>query len=80
MAKYSFIARMPNDPGALHTAAAVVTREQGNINRVQFDQRIDPHTVFFEVTCPEASYARIEAGLAELGYLQDTLRPLHILS
>ncbi|NYT17106.1 MAG: MBL fold metallo-hydrolase [Methanomicrobiales archaeon] len=79
MAKYSFIARMPNDPGALHTAAAVVTREQGNINRVQFDQRIDPHTVFFEVTCPEESYARIEAGLAELGYLQDTLRPLHIL-
>ncbi|NYT07607.1 MAG: MBL fold metallo-hydrolase [Methanomicrobiales archaeon] len=70
---------MPNDPGALHTAAALITREQGNINRVQFDQRIDPHTVFFEVTCPEASYSRIEQGLAALGYLQDTLRPLHVL-
>lgn len=79
MAKYSFIAKMPNDPGALHTAAAVITREQGNINRVQFDQRIDPHTVFFEVTCPEASYARIEQGLAALGFLQNALRPLYIL-
>jgi glyoxylase-like metal-dependent hydrolase (beta-lactamase superfamily II) len=79
MEKYSFIAKMPNDPGALHSAAAVITREQGNINRVQFDQRIDPRTVFFEVTCPVESYARIEEGLAELGYLQDTLRPLHVL-
>ncbi len=79
MAKYSFIAKMPNDTGALHTAAAVITREQGNINRVQFDQRIDPHTVFFEVTCPEESYARIEQGLAALGFLQDTLRPLYVL-
>ncbi len=80
MAKYSFIATMPNDPGALHTAAAVITREQGNINRVQFDQRIDPHTVFFEVTCPEGSYERIEEGLAALGFLQDTLRPRYVLT
>jgi glyoxylase-like metal-dependent hydrolase (beta-lactamase superfamily II) len=79
MEKFSFVAKLPNDPGALHNASAVITREHGNINRVQFDQRIDPHTVFFEVTCPETSYTRIEDGLAALGYLQDTLRPLHIL-
>jgi glyoxylase-like metal-dependent hydrolase (beta-lactamase superfamily II) len=79
MKKYSFIARMPNEPGALHTAAEVIMHEGGNINRIHFDQRIDPQTVFFEVTCTEASYTRIREGLARLGYLQDTLGPLHVL-
>jgi glyoxylase-like metal-dependent hydrolase (beta-lactamase superfamily II) len=79
MPKYSFIARMPNRPGALHAAAAVVKRERGNINRLQFDQRIDPQTVFFEVTADDVAYRRIEQALAELGFLQDTLRPLNVL-
>jgi glyoxylase-like metal-dependent hydrolase (beta-lactamase superfamily II) len=79
MPKYSFIARMPNHPGALHAAAAVVKRQEGNINRLQFDQRIDPQTVFFEVTADESAYQRIEKGLAALGFLQDTLRPLNVL-
>ena len=70
---------MPNKPGALQTAAEVVMHEKGNINRIQFDQRIDSQTVFFEVSCPEESYHRIEEGLAGLGYLQDTLHPLNIL-
>ncbi|HON82075.1 MAG TPA: MBL fold metallo-hydrolase [Methanoregulaceae archaeon] len=79
MAKYTCVAKMPNDPGALHSAVALITRYQGNINRVQFDQRIDPRVVFFEITCPDDSCARIEDGLAELGYLQDSLQPLHVL-
>jgi glyoxylase-like metal-dependent hydrolase (beta-lactamase superfamily II) len=79
MPRYSFIARMPNCPGVLHTAAGIVMREKGNINRLQFDQRIDPQTVFFEVTADEAAYRRIERSLASLGFLQDTLRPLNVL-
>jgi glyoxylase-like metal-dependent hydrolase (beta-lactamase superfamily II) len=79
MPKYSFIARVPNHPGALHAAARVVMRERANINRVQFDQRIDPYIVFFEVSCPEEAYGRIAEGLTGMGYLQDTLRPLNIL-
>ncbi|MDD1705497.1 MAG: MBL fold metallo-hydrolase [Methanoregulaceae archaeon] len=79
MPKYSFIARVPNHPGALHNTARVVKREKANINRIQFDQRIDPYIVFFEVSCPEEAYGRIEEGLARMGYLQDTLRPLNIL-
>ncbi|MCU0628920.1 MAG: MBL fold metallo-hydrolase, partial [Methanoregulaceae archaeon] len=79
MPKYTFIARVPNHPGALHNAARVVMREKANINRIQFDQRIDPYIVFFEVSCPEEAYGRIEEGLAKMGYLQDTLRPLNIL-
>ena len=68
MPKYSFIARVPNHPGALHNAARVVMREKANINRVQFDQRIDPSIVFFEISCPEEAYGRIEEGLAGMGY------------
>lgn len=73
--RYSFIAKMPNRPGALQVAAAVVERGGGNINRLQFDQRIDPETVFFEVTGDDTSYQQIERGLAALGFLQDTLSP-----
>ncbi|HQP83303.1 MAG TPA: MBL fold metallo-hydrolase [Methanoregulaceae archaeon] len=79
MPKYSFIARVPNHPGALHDAARVVMREKANINRVQFDQRIDPYIVFFEVSCEEEAFGRIEKELAAMGYLKDTLRPLNIL-
>jgi len=79
MPKYSFIARVPNHPGALHDAARVVMREKANINRVQFDQRIDPYIVFFEVSCEEEAFGRIEKELAVMGYLKDTLRPLNIL-
>jgi glyoxylase-like metal-dependent hydrolase (beta-lactamase superfamily II) len=79
MPKYSFIARVPNHPGALHDAVRVVMREKANINRIQFDQRIDPYIVFFEVSCTEEAYTKIEEGLAGIGYLQDTLRPLNVL-
>jgi glyoxylase-like metal-dependent hydrolase (beta-lactamase superfamily II)/uncharacterized protein with ACT and thioredoxin-like domain len=79
MPRYSFIARMPNRPGILHSATAVVMREKGNINRLQFDQRIDPQTVFFEVTADEEAYKRIERRLSNLGFLQNTLRPLNVL-
>ena len=79
MPKYSFIARVPNLPGGLHNAARVVMHAGANINRVQFDQRIDPFIVFFEVTCTEQAYTAVEHGLAAMGYLQDTLQPLSIL-
>ena len=79
MPRHSFIARMPNRPGALQKAAAVVERGRGNINRLQFDQKIDPETVFFEVTADETACRQIEKDLAALGFLQDSLRPLNIL-
>ena len=50
MEKFSLIARMPDEPGALHRAAEIIARHQGNINRIQYDHRIDPATVFFELT------------------------------
>ncbi len=77
--KYSFIARMPDKAGALHRAAAIIRQYDGNINRLQYDRRIDPATVFFEVTADNQSYEEITRGLAAIGYLQTSIRPLSFL-
>jgi glyoxylase-like metal-dependent hydrolase (beta-lactamase superfamily II) len=79
MSQYSFIARMPNHPGALHRAAEIVQRHNGNINRINYDRRIDPQTVFFEVGCTPNSYRWIEEELQEIGYLQTGLKTLSYL-
>jgi hypothetical protein len=50
MKKFSFVVQMPHEPGALHRAAAPCHRYAANINRLQYNRRIDPATVFFEVT------------------------------
>lgn len=45
--KLRFIARMPNRPGALQRAAKIIHKYEGNISRIHYDDRIDPHTAFF---------------------------------
>jgi hypothetical protein len=55
MKKFLFIARMPDEFGALHRAAAICHRYSANINRLQYGRRIDPATVFFKVTSDEES-------------------------
>ena len=77
--RYSFIARVPDKPGSLHKAAEIIKRYDGNINRIQFDRRIDPFTVFFEMTAGESNYREIIRGLEALGYLQTSLKPLSFL-
>jgi glyoxylase-like metal-dependent hydrolase (beta-lactamase superfamily II)/glycine cleavage system regulatory protein len=72
---HSFITRMPDHPGALHRAAEIVTQYGGNINRLHYDRRIDPSTVFFEITATEKAYRHIHDDLAAIGYLQTSLHP-----
>lgn len=79
MTKYSFIARMPDEPGALHRAADIVKSYSGNINRIQYDRRIDPATVFFEVTATPETYVQMKEDLHAIGYLQETLPTLGFL-
>lgn len=73
MEQFSFIACMPDIPGALHRAAEIITRYEGNINRIQYDRRIDTHTVFFEVTALPQAYEKIREELEKIGYLQTSL-------
>ena len=77
--KYSFVTRMPDKPGALHRAAEIVKSYSGNIIRIQYDRRIDPATVFFEVATTPESYSRMKQDLHAIGYLQESLPTLGFL-
>jgi glyoxylase-like metal-dependent hydrolase (beta-lactamase superfamily II) len=70
---------MPDTPGSLHRAAEIIKRYDGNINRIQFDRRIDPGTVFYEVTATDEAYTGITRDLAAIGFLQTSLKPLNFL-
>ncbi len=73
MGRFSFVAHMPDRPGAMHNVAKIVNRHGGNIERVHHDHRIDPNTVFFEVVCNEMAYEAIKSELASIGYLHNPL-------
>jgi glyoxylase-like metal-dependent hydrolase (beta-lactamase superfamily II) len=77
--KFFFIAHMPDTPGSLHRAAEIIQKYDGNINRIQFDRRIDPGTVFYEVTAGDESYQKITGDLETIGFLQTSLKPLNFL-
>jgi len=77
--KNSFIIRVPDKPGSLHRASGIIKKYSGNINRLQFDKRIDPSTVFFEVTASDDAFHQIAAELTAIGYLQTSLKSLSFL-
>jgi len=79
-ARYSFIARVPDEPGALHRVAELLGANEVNINRIQYDHRIDRNTVFFEVTGPYDGYASVIGELKRIGYLQTSLPTLRLLT
>ena len=79
MEHFSFIAFMPDRPGALHRAAEIISRYEGNLNIIQYDRRIDRHTVFFEVTAVPQVYGKIREELEKIGYLQTSLQPVAFL-
>lgn len=70
---------MPDEPGSLRKAAAIIKKYDGNINRVQYDRKIDAGTVFFEVTASDESYEKISCELSAIGYLQTSLARLSFL-
>lgn len=79
MRTFSFIARMPDDPGALHRAAEIIKSHGGNIHRVDYDRRIDPHIVFWQVDAEEDAPEKITKDLQAIGYLQTSLATLRYL-
>jgi len=70
---------MPDTPGSLHRAAEIIKKYDGNINRIQYDRRIDPGTVFYEVTASDESYRKMTHDLETIGFLQTSLKPLSFL-
>lgn len=78
--RYSFIACVPDEPGTLHWVAERLGAHQININRIQYDHRIDRNTVFFEVTGASEAYSHVLAELEAVGYLQTRLPVLRLLT
>ncbi|HQJ87907.1 MAG TPA: MBL fold metallo-hydrolase [Methanoregulaceae archaeon] len=78
--RYSFVARVPDEPGTLHRVARLLKEHAVNINRIQYDHRIDRNTVFFEVTGSAEGYARVVEELDRIGYLQTGLPTLRLLT
>jgi glyoxylase-like metal-dependent hydrolase (beta-lactamase superfamily II)/ACT domain-containing protein len=70
---------MPDDPGALQRAAEIIKSHGGNIHRVDYDRRIDPHIVFFQVDAEEDASEKITHDLQSIGYLQTSLATLRFL-
>ena len=79
MKKFSFIAKMPDEPGALHKAAEIAKHHHGNIHRIHYNRRIDSNTVFFDITASPEMYEKIKTDLHEIGYLQTSLKPISFL-
>ncbi|ACL16288.1 MBL fold metallo-hydrolase [Methanosphaerula palustris] len=77
--RFSFIARVPDEPGALHRVAAIITEFGLNITRTQYDQRIDRETVFFEVIGDAGQYRQVLDHLNLAGLLQTSLPKIRIL-
>jgi glyoxylase-like metal-dependent hydrolase (beta-lactamase superfamily II) len=73
MAGYSFVTRVPDEPGILHRLAGIIKQYQGNIVRINYDRQIDPHMVFFEVETTGPAFRRIRDELEATGYLQTAL-------
>lgn len=65
---------MPDEPGALHRAAALYHHYAANINKLQYDRRIDPATVFFEVTADEKYFYIIVHEPARTGNFRIPLK------
>ncbi|BDZ70892.1 MBL fold metallo-hydrolase [Methanobacterium petrolearium] len=79
MNKFSFITRIPNEPGALHRVAKIAKIHNANIHRIHYNYKIDLNTVFFEISSSKEAYEKIRNELNELGYLQISLEPVHYL-
>jgi len=71
--RFSFISRMPDQPGALYRVAEIIKMYGANINRIHYDHNINPCVVFFEVTCSHEVYKEITDELGKIGYLQTSL-------
>lgn len=76
MKRHSFITKIPVHSGSLHRAVEIVAAAGGNINRIHYDRKIEPQTVFWEITCEDTAFECISCALAEIGYLQTGLAPV----
>lgn len=69
----TYITGMPDKAGAFLLASRIIARNGGNIVRVNYNKAVDTHTLFIEVSAPEAAHKEIKSQLKDCGYL-DAIR------
>ncbi|NLL95470.1 MAG: MBL fold metallo-hydrolase [Thermoplasmatales archaeon] len=73
LATRTFTTKVPDKPGAFMVATKIIMRHGGNITRVSYNKAVDLHTIFIEVTAPEAALDAIGDQLSTVGYLAEAL-------
>ncbi len=68
--KYTYITKMPDKAGAFLEASRVISKNGGNIIRVNYNKSVDAHTLFIEVFADQNQHRLISTELSTLGYLQ----------
>ena len=61
-----------NHIGAFLKASQIISSQNGNIVRVNYNKAIDLHTMFIEVSATEENHKKIKSELEECNYLFNT--------
>ena len=62
---------MPDRAGAFLKASRVISSEGANISRVSYNQAVDTHTLFIDVSGTERQLSAVTHQLENLGYISD---------
>ncbi len=67
----TYITIMPDKAGSFLKASSIISRDGGNIIRVNYNKTVDIHTLFIEVSATEEQHELITKKLHKIGYLPE---------
>ena len=68
----TYITKIPDKAGAFLKASQIISSQNGNIVRVNYNKAIDLHTMFIEVSATEENHKKIKSELEKCNYLFNT--------
>ena len=73
----TYITKIPDKAGAFLKASQIISSQNGNIVRVNYNKAIDLHTMFIEVSAAEENHKKIKSELEECNYLFTTKKSVN---
>ena len=77
--KKTYVTKMPDKAGAFLLASQIISEQNGNIVRVNYNKSVDMHTLFIEVAATQEQHKIIDEKLSECGYLTTTNQHMRYL-
>ncbi|MCR4790977.1 MAG: MBL fold metallo-hydrolase [Treponemataceae bacterium] len=65
----TYITIMPDKAGSFLKASSIISKQGGNIIRVNYSKTVDIHTLFIEVSASQLQHEKITKKLHKIGYL-----------